>query len=174
MHYSLILAVVYEHEEVDLIDNRLRRRLTNHLKQHIPTREPKLTGTTNNRTLNSSSEPEHGSLHRQRAPGVLAGGEHERDGRQVPGAELEARAQDDALVPADELGRVVRAEPDLVVHHSDAPERRVGAQWGLENGRGRGVRACEFLVHVEVDVGETVVAVSGAGDMDGGEGRCQG
>jgi len=163
--------MVHEHEEVDLVDVRLRRGLADHLEEHVPAGEPKPAGAADDGALDGAREPEHGALHRERAPGVLAGGEHERDGGQVPRARLQARAEEDGLVPAEERGRAVRPGAQLVVHHPDAPERRVGAERGLQHGGRRGVRAGVRLVHVEVDVREAVAVVSGGG---GGGRRRQG
>jgi hypothetical protein len=113
-------------------------------------------------------------LHGQRAPAVLAGGEHQRDGRQVALAQLHARAEEDALVPPHELRRPVRADAYLVVHHAHAPERRVGTQRGLQHGGGRGVRPRVRLVHVQVDVRQAVVAFADVGGSEDGDGRRQG
>lgn len=170
---DLVLAMVHEHEEIDLVDVGLRRGLADHLEEHVPAGEPELAGAADDGALDGAGEPEHGALHGQRAPSVLAGGEHERDGRQVPRAELQARAEEDGLVPADELGGAVRADADLVVHHADAPERGVGAERGLQHRGGRRVRARVRLVHVEVDVREAVVA-GVAGDVDDGDGGQEG
>jgi hypothetical protein len=162
---ALVLASgVHEHEQVDLVDVRLRRRLAYHLEKHVPARQPELASAADHGALDGASEPEQGPLHGQGAPLVLAGGEDQRDGRQVAGAQLHARAEEDALVPADELRRPVRAHAYLVVHHAHAPERRVGAQRGLQHGGGRGVRPGVRLVHVKVDVREAVVGGGESGD----------
>lgn len=168
-------SMVHEHEEVDLVDVGLRRGLADHLEEHVPAGEPELASAADDGALDGAGEPEHGALHGERAPGVLAGGEHERDGGQVPRAELQARTEEDGLVPADERGGAVRAEADLVIHHADAPERGVGAQRGLQHRGRRRVRARVRLVHVEVDVGEAAAAVVVAGGVaaDGGEGGGQ-
>jgi hypothetical protein len=158
--------MVHEHEKVDLVDVRLRRGLADHLEEHVPASEPEPAGAADDGALDGAREPEHGALQRERAPGVIAGGEHERHGGQVPRAHLQARAEKNGLVPAEERGRAVRPRAQLVVHHPDAPERRVGAERGLQHGGRRGVRARVRLVHVEVDVREAVAVV-----CDGGGGR---
>lgn len=164
---------MHEHEEVDIAGERLRRGLADNLEEHVATREPELPCTSHHGALDGAREPKHGALHGERAPGVLAGGEDERDARQVARANLQTRADDDALVPPDERRRAVRAHAQLVIHHADAPERRVGAQRGLHHGGHRGVRAIELLVHVDEDVRQAVVSAAViAGDMDDGDRRC--
>ena len=98
-----ILAAMHDHEQIDLKDDRLRRWVAQDLGERVSARQPELARAAHHGALDGPLEPEHGALHGQRSAAVLAGGEHERDGRQVPRAHLQARADDDGLVPAEEL-----------------------------------------------------------------------
>lgn len=158
-----------EHEEVGLEDDGHRRRRSRRRRHDaVPARHPERAGAAHQGALDGAGEPQHGAHHGQRAPGVLAGGEHEADRRLERRRRRRPRQRrpgDDALETADQRGaRPVRAVAELVVEHGDAAERLVRAQRRQDHGQRRRVRAGEPLVHVHADAGE-LVAAAGGGDV---------
>ena len=91
---------------------------------HIPSREAELAGAADDGALRGPRQVEL-APRRQRAAAVLTvvAGEDKVDGRQYAGA-VQRRVHAEALRPADEPRRRVRALPQLVVEHLHVPKHR--------------------------------------------------
>jgi hypothetical protein len=174
------VAAGREDDEVKLEDGGLRRGAGD-LEQREPARHPEAAGAAHDGALEGAVGGEAvPALQGQRAAAVLAGGEHERDGREVAAAAAavvrEVRAGEQALVPPHLLGGRAGPGAQHVVDHAHLAERRVAAAQGRRHGPHRRVAAGEPLVHVHPDARALLssAAAAGAGRGEAGGSQQQG
>jgi hypothetical protein len=165
---KLVSAAGREHDQVELEHGRLRLG-AHDLEQGDAARHPEPAGAAHDGALEDLVAGEGvAALQGQRAAAVLAGGEHESDGREVVGVR-EVRAGEEALVLPDLPGRRVRPRAQHVVDHAHLAERRVVAEQGRRHGPHRGVRAREPLVHVDADALALLAAGGEGGRREEGQ-----